>query len=141
MLNEARQFYAEGSLRAAIDKLREAMMIFAREPDALYMLGKYLALDKQYDEAIKILSQFKALKPYDHKAYIIRAFCLYYLGSYHQAERELKMSLSLRNNNPSALYNLVKVYQKLGKQQDAQDTLGQLESMDSLDERFRGLQL
>ncbi|MCS6983832.1 MAG: SpoIIE family protein phosphatase [Leptospiraceae bacterium] len=127
LVYEARRLWNEGNRHAACQKLREAIQIFPRHTNTLFLLGKYLALTGQYQEATEYLTSYTMLKPYNADAYTLLAYCAYHLGYLEKAVEELKRSLSLRTENPSALYNLVKVYLAMGKHDEAYHTFSALE--------------
>jgi len=139
LLMHARKLYRRKRLDEACAKMQEAIALFPRQPDALYLLGKYRAMNGKYEEALESLNRYMELKPYDPNGYIILAYCLYRKGHFERAEQELKRSLSLKSENPSALYQLVKVQKKLGKTQDAATSLSALEYLKPYDVRVRNL--
>ncbi len=139
LMLKARRLYRRKKLAEACETLRTAIGIFHRHPEALYLLGKYLAMNGRYDEAEETLTRFIELKPYDHNGYTILAHCLFKRGYYERAEQELRKSLSLRSDNPSALYNLVKVQKKLNKIGEAKNTMAALEYLKPYDPRVKAL--
>ncbi|MCB1199221.1 MAG: tetratricopeptide repeat protein [Leptospiraceae bacterium] len=90
-------------------------------------MGRFLTRNKQYEDAIDYLNQYNVLKPYNADAYTILAVCEFRIGNIEKAYDELKRSLSLRNDNPSALYNLVKVQMALGQNNEAHSSFAALE--------------
>ena len=75
-----------------------------------------------YAEAAEYITQYNSLKPYNADAFIILGYCSYRTGNYQLARDHFNRSLSLRNENPTALYNLARTCLKLGLTQEARST-------------------
>ncbi|MBI3394992.1 MAG: SpoIIE family protein phosphatase [Spirochaetia bacterium] len=108
---------------AACGILEEAIAMFPRHPDALYLHAKYLAAAGRYEESLAAVRRFSALKPNSPEISTITAYCMMRQGHWDRAEKELKKSLSLRSMNPSALYHLVRVYMEQKRTVEAETFL------------------
>ncbi len=136
---KARTAWNNKEKQKACSLLREAIAIFPRHTNTLFLLGKYLALNAEYNDAAEYLQQYILLKPYNADAYTLTAYCSFHLGNYEKALDELKRSLSLRSENPSALYNMVRVYLALNRQEDARTTLSALEFLRPNNDKVKAL--
>ena len=140
-LKAAKDAYQNGNLDEACEILKKAADIFPRHADTLYLMGKFLTRNKKYKEALGYLQKYIELKPYDANAYTILAHCFFKLGNFQKAQDESKRSLSLKSNNPSALYSLIQVYIALGKIDDARNVYSALEFLKPADKRVSKLRL
>ncbi len=138
-LKQARTFYNARNYSKACERLKHATSIFPRHTSTLYMLGKYLALSGSYKEAIDYLYQYNILNPYNADSFTILAYCAYKLGNYQKAHDELKRSLSLRSENPAALYNLIRVHLKMGRLDEARNIYSALEYLKPHNEKVQKL--
>ncbi len=129
LLEQAHAAFASGGVAEAVRAAAEAYDLFPRSPRVLYAYAKYLAKSGAYNEALAKLREYSQFKPYDPNAHTIHAYCLARLGHPEQAERKLKQSLNLRGENPSALLNLVRIYLKQGRREEARETLGLFERL------------
>ena len=139
LITKARRLYRLKAMDAACHQLRACIKLFPREPNALYLLGKYLTMDGKYQEAIDTLKQYNALMPKDPNSYTMRAFCNYKTGRFDAAENDLIMSLNFRGENPSALYNLVKVLLAQDRRKEAKEIFAILEKIKADDKRIQSL--
>ncbi|HNJ33453.1 MAG TPA: SpoIIE family protein phosphatase [Leptospiraceae bacterium] len=109
----ARRAFHSGDVTHACTLLKKAISIFPRQTAALFLLGKYLALEGKYEEALEYLRQYNGLKPYNADSYRIKGYCYYRLGNLEAASEQFKRALGLRWENPSVLYNQTMVLLKL----------------------------
>ncbi len=116
----ARRSYHSGQVSQACNLLKKAISIFPRQTSALFLLGKYLALDGKYEEAVEYLRQYNDLKPYNADSYRILGYCYYRLGNLESASEQFKRALGLRWENPSVLYNQTLVLLQLRQYEEAQ---------------------
>ncbi|MCE9600044.1 MAG: SpoIIE family protein phosphatase [Spirochaetia bacterium] len=112
-MKDARRAYDSGNVQEACVLLKQAISIFPRQTNALFLLGKYLALDGNFEDSLEYLRQYNLLKPYNADAFRIMGYCSYKLGNLETASEMFKRSLGLRWENPSVLYNQVQTLIKL----------------------------
>ncbi len=129
LVSDARTAQHDKDLDTASSLLAEAISIFPRHPNTLYLYGKVLAQNGEYPRAMEILQHYNTLQPYNADSYTIRAYCSYRSGLPELARDELKRSLSLRTENPIALYNLIVISRKLGFEEEATEYLRQLKKI------------
>ncbi len=125
----ARAHFNRRDIRGACSELRRAISIFPRHTTTLFLLGKYLAMDKQYEEAAGYLQAYNELKPYNADAYTILGFCSYQMKNYPIAADHFKRSISIRSENPSALFNLARTQIRMGHHEEAKGTVRDLEGV------------
>lgn len=123
LLGEAEAYFQDGFPASASACMQKAVAIFPRHPEALYRYSKYLARSGRYQEALEYLGELKKLEPHLPNAYTIEGYCNYKLGRLERAAADLKQSLAIRGENPSALFHMVKVLWKQGKQEEARRVL------------------
>lgn len=141
LIRRAKIFRKKRNLQEACRLLEEATRIFPRHPDALYLLGKYLASSGRFHESTEILHHYNALRPSDPNAATILAYCHIRQGNLDRGEKELKRSLSIRSMNPSALYHLVRLYMQLGRKDEAETFLSALKFLQPDHPRVQALKL
>lgn len=125
-ISQAREKFHNRDYYEACEFMKKAISIFPRHTTALYLLARYLIKDKQFEEAIGYLDQYNSLQPYNADAYTMYARCSYKLGNFHLSISNLKRSLSLRSENPRALYLLGRIYIQQGDIKEAKDALNEL---------------
>ncbi len=127
LMKETREFIRKKDYEKTIHSLREAVAIFPQNASTLFLLGKFLVLFGKHDEAMKILTEYNYLQPYNADAYTLLAQCHYKQENYRMALDDIKRSLSLRSDNPNAMYLMVKIYSALGDHNSAFTTFTALE--------------
>ena len=135
MVREARRKNHAGNLAEACETLRAAIQIFPRHTPSLFLLGKYLFQARQFSEAADVLAQYNALKPYNADSYTILAECAYLSDNVPLAIDHIKRSLSLRVENPGALYLAARVYDSAGQREEAIQAFRELEHLRPADHR------
>lgn len=125
----AHLLFNQRDIRGACSELRRAISIFPRHTTTLFLLGKYLAMDGQYDEAAGYLLAYNELKPYNADAYTILGYCSYQMKNYPIAADHFKRSISIRSENPSALFNLARTQIRMGQTGAAEGTIRDLEGV------------
>ncbi len=141
LIQRAKGLKKERKTKEACNLLEEAIRIFPRHPDALYLFGKYLAASGRYDESTQVLHHYNSLRPSDPNAATILAYCHIRQGNLDRGEKELKRSLSIRSMNPSALFHLVRLYQQLGRKDEAETFLSALKFLQPDDPRVQSLHM
>lgn len=127
LIKRSKSFFHKGNLKEAIGLLKKGVEIFPRHAESLFTLGKYLSLNKDYKNSIDYLNEYNILQPYNADAYTILAHCHYKIKNYPVALDEAKRSLSLRSDNPNAMYIMIKIYLAVGNKELAFTTLTALE--------------
>lgn len=139
LIQESKKEFNKGNIAKAIELLKQGVEIFPRHATTLFTLGKYLSLNKDYENAIHFLNEYNILQPYNADAYTILAHCHYKKRNFPVALDEAKRSLSLRSDNPNAMYLLIKIYLSLGKKDSAFTTLTALEFLKPDHKKLRRL--
>ncbi|MCR9143136.1 MAG: SpoIIE family protein phosphatase [bacterium] len=135
MVREARKKHNDGQLEEACELLREATQIFPRHTPSLFLLGKYLFQARRFGEAADYLNQYNALKPYNADSYTILAECALLTKNVPLAIDHVKRSLSLRPENPGALYLAARIYDSVGRREEALEAFRELEHLRPRDHR------
>ena len=135
LIRDARKKHNAGEVDAACEILRHAITIFPRHTPSLFLLGKYLFQARRFGEATEYLNQYNALKPYNADSYTILAECALLTGNVPLAIDHIKRSLSLRTENPGALYLAARVYDSVGRRAEALEAFHELEHLRPRDHR------
>lgn len=135
LVREARRIHNDGQVTEACEILREATTIFPRHTPSLFLLGKYLFQAQRFGEATDYLNQYNALKPYNADSYTILAECALLSKNAPLAIDHIKRSLSLRTENPGALYLAARVYDSVGRREEALEAFRELEHLRPRDHR------
>lgn len=135
MVRDARKKHNDGQVTEACELLREATKIFPRHTPSLFLLGKYLFQARRFGEASDYLNQYNALKPYNADSYTILAECALLTNNVPLAVDHVKRSLSLRSENPGALYLAARIYDSVGRREEAIEAFRELEHLRPRDHR------
>ncbi len=139
LVRTARRRHNEGDLIAACEILKEAAAIFPRHTQTLFLLGKYHFQAELFTTAIDYLHQYNALKPYNADSYTILSECAWRLGNPGLAVEHFKRSLSLRPENPGALYLAARIYHDEDRMDEAREAFRELEQLRPHDHRTKEL--
>lgn len=128
-VRDGHKAFHEGNLEKATTLLKQANAIFPRHTHTLFLLGRALGKKGAYGEALEYLDEYIQLKPYNADAYIITGFCYYGLGNHPLALENFNRSLNIRKDNPQALYNIIRIFLKQGRRQEARQLFDELEML------------
>ncbi len=140
-MREADELFRLGEIVAAGARIERAVALFPRHPEALYRYSKYLARSGRYDAALEHIEELKKMRPNMANAYTIQGYCNYRLGRLERAAADLKRSLAIRSENPSALFHLVRVFRELGREEEARRALLELKYLEPEHPLVRSLKL
>ena len=108
----------EGKYSLAVDFFNRAIKFDEQNFDAYYNLGIALKHSGNHAEAIRVLEKAAKLRPETSAAQILKGKLYYEANQLDEAEDTLK-EVTDQGKNPSAIYNLGKVYKKQGKLTEA----------------------
>ena len=108
----------EGKYSLAVDFFNRAIKFDEQNFDAYYNLGFALKHSGNHTEAIRVLEKAAKLRPEMDAAQILKGKLYYEANQLDKAEDTLK-EVTDQEKNPSAIYNLGKVYKKQGKLTEA----------------------
>ncbi|GBF51049.1 serine phosphatase RsbU [Leptospira ryugenii] len=111
----ADKHYKRKNFKDACDEYKKAHEILPRELITQLAYGKALANAGKYDEAILLLETYNRFKTNNYLSHAVLGFCYYKVSQFEKAELEWKKAHSLNDDNLSILFNLAKVYEKLGQ--------------------------
>ena len=97
-------------------------------PNVLYYLGRLDLDDRNFDSAIRNLSQAAEKPPFPDTAYYL-GFAYFKHGDLTPAEKWLKEAARLNPRDARGLYQLGLVYRKEGREEDAKKTLAESEEL------------
>ena len=104
----------EGKFTLAVDFFNRALKFDNQNFYAYYNLGVALKHSGNHVEAIRALEQAEKLRPEIDDAQLLKGKLHYEAGQLEEAENVLE-EITEGGKNPSAIYNLGKVYKKQGK--------------------------
>jgi tetratricopeptide (TPR) repeat protein len=102
-------------------------------PNVLYYLGRLDIDDRNFESAIKNLSQAIAQPPFPDTAYYL-GFAYFKQGDLANAEKWLKEAERLKPRDSRVPYQLGFVYRKLGREEDAKQSLALSEELHRQDD-------
>jgi len=97
-------------------------------PNVLYYLGRLDLEDRNFESAIKNLSQAMAKPPFPDTAYHL-GFAYFKQGDLPKAEKWLKEAQKINPRDPSVPYQLGFVYRKEGRQEEAEKSIALSEDL------------
>ena len=114
LMNKAREAQLAGKADEAVDLYRAALRMRPHWGPAEYGLGQIATIQKNYQEAIELLSQALRDDPSLVGAYLFRGIALFNLQKPDQALPSLERFYRLRPNDPEVRFFLAGTYSALG---------------------------
>ena len=114
LMNKAREAQLAGKADEAADLYRAALRMRPHWGPAKYGLGQIATIQKNYQEAIELLSQALRDDPSLVGAYLFRGIALFNLQKPDQALPSLERFYRLRPNDPEVRFFLAGTYNALG---------------------------
>ena len=114
LMNKAREAQLAGKADEAVDLYRAALRMRPHWGPAKYGLGQIATIQKNYQEAIELLSQALRDDPSLVGAYLFRGIALFNLQKPDQALPSLERFYRLRPNDPEVRFFLAGTYSALG---------------------------
>jgi tetratricopeptide (TPR) repeat protein len=126
----AEKNYRLKNFKDACDDYQKAYEILPRELNTQLLYGRALANSGNYSKATSLLEAYNKYKTNNYLSHAILGYCYYKEGHFEKAEVEWKKAHSLDDDNLSILYNLAKVYHKLGKKEKMKDVTERMKKLE-----------
>jgi tetratricopeptide (TPR) repeat protein len=123
LLNEAKQFFAEGKLSQAIDAYEQSVLADPRNPATFIDLARTQIFAGLYQEAVTNAENALLLNPNNSMAYAIKASALDFLEEYDEAEVAVNKAIELDPNNAAAYAYYTEILLDQGNYEDIQTAI------------------
>lgn len=130
---KARALFSQGIAHHQGGRLPEAQLLYRqvlqlmpRQADALHMLGVIEFQAKHYADAVRLISDAKAIKPDNDLIHFNLGNALRALGQFPEAGEAFSKALQLRPDHLEALKNLGNVYKEQNRMAEAIDCYDRL---------------
>jgi tetratricopeptide (TPR) repeat protein len=123
LLNEAKQYFAEGKLSQAIDVYEQSVLADPRNPATFIDLARTQVFAGLYQEAVTNAENALLLNPNNSMAYAIKASALDFLGEYDEAEVAVNKAIELDPNNAAAYAYYTEILLDQGNYEDIQTAI------------------
>ncbi len=124
------------NFKDACDDYQNAHEILPRELNTQLAYGRALANAGNYEKATVLLEAYNKFKTNNYLSHAILGYCYYKEEHFDKAEVEWKKAHSLNDDNLSILFNLAKVYHRLGKKSKMKEVT---EKMKKLESNFKSI--
>ncbi len=133
LLNEAKEYVAQGKLSQAIDAYNEAILADPRNPAIFIELARIQIFAGEYEGAVTNAENALLLNPTNSMAYAIKASALDYLGNYPEAEIAVTKAIELDPNNAAAYAFYTEILLDQGEFEDVQAAIDLSQKAQALD--------
>ncbi len=127
----AEKSYSIKNFKDACDEYQKAYEILPRELNTQLAYGRALANSGNFSKATSLLEAYNKFKTNNYLSHAILGYCYYKESHFEKAEVEWKKAHSLNDDNLSILFNLAKVYHKLGKKSKMKDVTERMKKLES----------
>ena len=112
LFSQGLEFHQEGKLPEARARYRQILKLIPDQPDALHMLGVIEFQEKNFGEAINLISQAKKFRPNNHLIHFNLGNALRAAGRLEEAGDAFGIAVALSPDNQEALKNLGNTYKE-----------------------------
>ncbi len=133
LLNEAKDYFAQGKLSQAIDAYQQSIMADPRNPATYIDLARIQIFAGLYEEAVTNAENALLLNPNNSMAYAIKASALDYLDKYDDAEVAVNKAIELDPNNAAAYAFYTEILLDQGNYEDIETAIALSQKAQALD--------
>jgi tetratricopeptide (TPR) repeat protein len=133
LLNEAKDYVAQGKLSQAIDAYEQAILADPRNPAIFIELARIQIFAGEYEEAVTNAENALLLNPTNSMAYAVKASALDYMGEYTDAEIAVTKAIELDPNNAVAYAVFTEILLDQGEFEDLQTAIDLSQKAQALD--------
>jgi len=133
LLNQAKDYFAQGKLSQAIDAYQQSVLADPRNPATFIDLARTQIFAGLYEEAVTNAENALLLNPNNSMAYAIEASALDYLNKYDDAAVAVKKAIELDPNNAAAYAFYTEILLDKGNYEDIETAIAMSQKAVSLD--------
>ncbi len=133
LLNEAKEYFAQGKLSQAIDAYHQSVLADPRNPGTFIDLARIQIFAGLYLEAVTNAENALLLNPNNSMAYAVKASALDFLGKYDDAEVAVNKAIELDPNNAAAYAYYTEILLDQGDYEDIQAAIDLSQKAQALD--------